>query len=130
MLKAARVTRVRRRFLAASMAVTLLFASAGLASALSLGINPSTQNHAHGVQSSWMLTWGGGAPYTVFFAYDNNVPSWNWTISGTSTVSKSLSATYYPCATTTFTQRLNVIDGSGAGGTVFSTAKELGGLPC
>lgn len=121
---------MKRRLLALAMGASLSLATATMVGGTTVGTSPSYQTHAHGAQSSWTLTWGGMAPFSVFFAYDNNVPSWNWSINGTSTTSKALSATFYPCSTTTFQQRHNAIDATHNGGTVYTNAQELGGLPC
>jgi hypothetical protein len=122
---------MKRRLAATFMALSLIVAFAGSADAMVYGALPSSQSHAHGVASSWSLTWAGTAPYTIFWAYDVNVPTWYWTIANTYTTSKNLSATYYPCVTTKFTERMDATDhipGSGGSTKVFST--EGGGTPC
>lgn len=96
---------------------------------ISATISPSYQSHAHGVASTWSLTWGGTAPFDVYFWYDWN-GSVSWYALGTYSTGKSgLSEAFFPCTGMTFTQELDVYDQLGDAYTT-SHAHELGGNPC
>lgn len=119
-----------KRFLSSlAMAAVLLAPSVVPAMATSATIAPHTQSHAHGVASSWSLTWGSVAPYDAYFWWDINDPSPDWMILNTSTTSKHITHTFYPCVGTNFHQELQVTDQQALAFDT-STASEAGGNPC
>jgi hypothetical protein len=123
---------VRRTILAAMLALTLALSVTGIATALTANISPPSQNHAHGVHSSWTMSWNGVTPYrTVCFYYDKfNIGEGYWCIANTNYNAASDSHTYYPCTTTNFTQLLNVTDWNSNFKSATSNARENGGNPC
>jgi hypothetical protein len=92
----------------------------------SASITPYTQQHAHGVASSWSLSWGNYPPYYVEFHYGDGVV---WIYSGNNN-SANKQHTFYPCVQTNFKQMLYVMDDHQAEATDYSWATEYGGNPC
>lgn len=119
---------MRKSLLAPSLAAAIVVASVMVVTATTTSITPSSQTHAHGVQSNWLASWTGESPYTVTWCYVNGV-SCNAPFQ-TGSTSKLYSHAFYPCTTTTFTQKLYVIDFLGNGSTRYSSATEYGGNPC
>lgn len=112
-----------------AMAVILILPSVLPVLATSATITPSTQSHAHGVASSWSLTWGSAAPYDVYFWWDVNDSPADWILLDTTTTSKHITHTFYPCVGTNFSQELDVYDQHALAADT-STASEAGGNPC
>lgn len=93
----------------------------------SANAEPETQSHAHGVPSTWTLTWGGDAPFDVDFYYGDGVVR---VYRDTWLVRDSASHAFWPCSTTIYTQWLRVWDSDFGYADDFTRATEAGGSPC
>lgn len=117
---------MRKRFLSFILVVVMMPATSGVVIAASASANPYAPTHSHGVASSWTLSWGNTAPYSVFFYYGDGA---KWSYLGNAT-GASRSHTFWPCTQTTFQQHLTVLDGHNGVADDFSYATEYGGNPC
>jgi hypothetical protein len=103
---------MRGKRLSAGLAMALLIALAGPASALvsSVTILPSSQSGTGGNTISWTGSWSGGtAPFGYTFFYGDGAS----TSGSTSSHSKGFSHKFFPCSPTTYTQTLRVSDADG-----------------
>jgi hypothetical protein len=112
-----------------AVALALVLALSGVVDAASATITPSSQTNGHLDDSTWSLTWGGGAPYDVYFIPDTSV-GFYWERLGTNTTSWNRSMGFAPCTTTTFHQELDVYTDKGTFADDTSTATVSGGNPC
>ncbi len=120
---------MRKRLAASVIAALLTIALAGGAQATtSANLSPSSQTHAHGVQSTWSGSWSGTAPFGVTLYHgDGTTES---LVNTYSTSYSNFKHAFYPCTTTTFTQHLRVSDQVGPLNSNYTTATESGGYPC
>lgn len=90
-------------------------------------ISPNSQSHPYGEASKWTLTFGSVAPYDADFYYgDGYLRSWrNWPNNRV-----GQSRTYYPCVSTYYAQRLDVVDAVDGFATDNSSTREGGGPYC
>lgn len=95
--------------------------------AASAAITPSYQVRSHGQTASWALTWGGGAPYSVNFAYGDGG---FWSPASSYSTLATVYRTWWPCSSTNYYQSLYVNDTHGNFASAGSTTVVTGGSPC
>jgi hypothetical protein len=120
--------RLARSLVVMGLLVAMLATMTGSALANSATISPHSQTHAHGVKSTWGLSWTGLAPFDAIFSHGDSTGIEIFT----NGLSYNHSYTFFPCSTTTFTQILTVFDGHNPSLVAqdSSTSRESGGNPC